>query len=838
MRKSILILLTALLLMPLGVDAAGKKKSKARKVYMTYVLHGNMNYDRYVRPVIWKEFPVIYDGLLDFMDAHPDFKGQLQFSGQTFGSMVQCAPEVIAHARRIHERGQLNFTGTFYSEPVNVNMDGETNFRCARLGTRIIEDAIGETDGFYLQERAYHPQLPWILNHSRVSWTPVITGEEDFFPFRLRGMDGSVSVCVPITRDDFIAKAKVAPKNALIAIEEDYEIPQTFTKAYAQAEAFNASQKEVQIEWITVKEYIQLFGLGPERYIDHSAKANEMDKGTYSRWTADPLDIVVQNETNRAMDRFRLADAADAFAYTLLREALDTPLDWNDITLEPDPLAWNIERADLYPEHEKYLTRRGETTLLSKADHLLLWAVNSDAKGWFPLYEKRRERMHSLQSSTQLSEAVLGKAADALGARLNAAGCEDYYLVFNLEAARKAPISLESDFPCTLYDLGTDTPLKGTCVYDGAHYTVTAEADLPAYGYTVIGTRRAKTDTPVWKEGNSVSNGFFTLTASQGKVTLSGGGRSVEMALDDFQLHALAHMDRGDADDTWRPAKEYGDARISICTDGLYPRLRIDRQPDWLVHFAQVYTLREGQVDCEITFDFPHPTVVRKEGQGPQGKNNFSPEGLDLLIRTGAPGTIGYDIPFGISEYKQPGTHWFCLLSSCFLQQSGGGWLLTPKTGEQAFAANLDTGELTLYLGASTTSGPIREMGLKYRSATDVDHDIEWYAEPFHGIYKHQFTLKPFGGTWQQAHLPREMRTLGKDVWIRRIRPSGTGSLPLRQTLLEGIPANVDVTSVSRADGPLQIRLNEREGLSTEVTLRIGEQTRTATLPPFGIVTL
>ena len=140
-----------------SVPAEGKS---VRTVYMTYILHGNMNYDRYVRPVIWKEFPVIYDNLLSFMDEHPQFRGQVQFSGQTFGSLMQAAPEVIAHAKAIHDRGQLNFTGTFYSEPVNVNMDGETNFRCAWLGTKIIEDNVGETDGFYLQERAYHPQLP------------------------------------------------------------------------------------------------------------------------------------------------------------------------------------------------------------------------------------------------------------------------------------------------------------------------------------------------------------------------------------------------------------------------------------------------------------------------------------------------------------------------------------------------------------------------------------------------------------------------------------------------------------------------------------------------------
>ena len=104
-------ILTAVALLMLGMASAEKKT-----VYVSYILHGNMNYDRYVRPTIWKEFPRIYDGLLDFMDEHPDFKGQLQFSGQTLGSLLQTAPEVAQHALDIHRRGQLNFTGTFYSE--------------------------------------------------------------------------------------------------------------------------------------------------------------------------------------------------------------------------------------------------------------------------------------------------------------------------------------------------------------------------------------------------------------------------------------------------------------------------------------------------------------------------------------------------------------------------------------------------------------------------------------------------------------------------------------------------------------------------------------------------
>ena len=256
--------LLALLLLVSGIQmhSATRKTSRPRVVYMTYILHGNMNYDRYVRPTIWKEFPVIYDNLMDFMDEHPDFCGQMQLSGQTLNSLRQAAPQVIQHALEIHRRGQLNFTGTFYSEPVNVNMDGETNYRCAWLGTRIVESITGEkTDGFYLQERAYHPQMPYILEHADVTWTPIITNDDSWRPFRLRGLDGSLSVCLPVTRGDFIERVIKAPAKSLITLEEDYEIPQAFTTAYDKAAHFNRSQDSVRIEWITAKEYIRRFGV-------------------------------------------------------------------------------------------------------------------------------------------------------------------------------------------------------------------------------------------------------------------------------------------------------------------------------------------------------------------------------------------------------------------------------------------------------------------------------------------------------------------------------------------------------------------------------------------------
>ena len=837
MRRFASILWTIFAVMLLSMGEAYCRKPQERTVYMTYILHGNMNYDRYVRPVIWKEFPVIYDNLLTFMDEHPDFKGQIQFSGQTFGSLLQTAPEVIEHAKKIHARGgQLNFTGTFYSEPVNVNMDGETNYRCAWLGTRIIEDNIGHTDGFYLQERAYHPQLPWILNHSGVSWTPVITNDGSWFPFRLKGLDGSVSVCVPVTRDDFIQRVESAPENALITIEEDYEIPQTFFMAYNRVRQFNETHPDIRIEWITVEEYIRRFGIRDEKFIDHCAMADSPDRGTYSRWTADPLDIVVQHHTNMAMNDFRLANAVDALSCNLLGIKADVPLEESGITMTCEPLAWNIEKADLYPEHEKYLMREGRTTVLSKADHLLLWAVNSDAKGWFPLYEKRRERMNSLENSSNLSRYVINKVIESLASGMESSDYDGYYIVVNPEAERMACVEIDVDEPCLAYEISTGALLRSNCVSDGRCCRLEAEVHLPEYGYTVIGIRRTEPNRENWIPGHMIEHLGISVRSSGDTLVVDTPQRRFSISLEPFYVKALAYMDAGELAEEWRESGQYGQVRTSVCLDGIYPKMKMEWQPDYLVHVCQIITLKDRSLECSMTFEFPHPTVVRKvfiDG----GRTNFRPEGLDLVVDTSEPCHVGYDIPFGISEISRPGMSYLCALTSCFLNFENGGLLVCPGTGEQAFSLNADEGRLTMFLGTSTTSGPIREMGLTIPDQTTAIHDFEWYAEPFHGTYTHKYSIIPFERDWQNAHVPAKMRAVNQAPYIRRICPGG-GKLPYRCSVIEGLPSNVEITSISLKDGKLEIRVNEREGRETSVRFKVGNKTFFGKIPAFGIVTL
>jgi len=831
--KRILIILAALALMT-GVQAAPKKTKAKKTVYVSYILHGNMNYDRYVRPTIWKEFPVIYDNLLDFMDEHQDFSGQLQFSGQTISSLMQCAPEVVDHALAIHNRGQLNFTGTFYSEPVNVNMDGETNYRCCWLGTRIVEDIVGETDGFYLQERAYHPQLPWIFNHSKVSWTPVITGNDaDVKPFKLIGMDGSESVCVPITRDRLLEKIAAAPKNSLFTIEEDYEIPQSFTSTYAKVAKFNEENNEgIEVKWITVKEYIKKFGLGESRYVDHSAKASNRDNGTYSRWTADPLDIVVQNATNKAMADFRAARIIDALVQDRLGVKSDVLLAESDINLIHDPLVWNIERAEIYPGIvEKYLSDDGKPTLLSNAENLLLWAVNSDAKGWFPLYEKRRERINSFENSSLLSNTVINTAMDALASELKVDGtCEKYYLVANMEAARTKAVELTSKTPVEVYDCADGSLIPSESVFASGQYVVNFKLDLPSYGYKTVGLRTiSKASRDCWEDGTVITAEGVSVSSKGDKVELLLNGKKVTLSMDDFQIKALAQMREGKGDDQWRAAKEYGQARVSV-RKGLKPQLRIERQLDWLLHLQQLFTIVDGKVFCDVSFVFPHPTLVRKEGEG----DMFDPRGLSLIVDTFEKGLVHYDIPFGISSYDSKTTAYLCPLSTCFLQQESGGLVVSPQTGEQAFSCDADQGRMTLHLGASTVSGPIRDVDLEFEDKTTVNHELAWYLEPFHGQYDHRIVFYAYEGDWKDAHIPASIREVSSPVYFREFTPSA-GSLPAQLSLLSIDKANVELTSAKCRDAVLSLRLNEREGLQTKTSVTIGDKTIQADLHSFGI---
>lgn len=815
-----------------------------KKVYMTYILHGNMNYDRYVKSRIWDEFPVIYNNLLNYLEEHPQYKGQLQLSGQTYESLKQVAPYVIENAEKLHKRGQINYTGTFYSEPVNVSIDGETNLRCMRLGTEIIARELGSTDGFYLQERAYHAQLPWILNETNVTWVPVKTGDDSFFPFKMSGMDGSTTICVPnITRGNFPGILEQAPPNSLLTIEGDYEIPQSFGVIFDRVNLYLEDHPEIEVEWITVKEYIEKFGVKEERFVDHTALARHINHGTYSRWTADPLDIIVQDYTNKAMNDFRAANMMNSLCRKLYDLNLDLPYTESDVSMIYDPLAWAIASTADYPEVEQtYLAREGIVTMLSKTEHLLVWAVNSDSRGWYPLYEKRRERINSLENCSLLSNDIINRGLESIAENLDVPGYDRTYILFNPRPARTEVVSFRSGIAYSGY-LGDGTPLRSFCYAEGPEIITDVEVELPAYGYTVVALKEKQDEEKSgWGSGNEIRNDRISITADENTVAIDYEGRKLDLSLDDFKIRVLAEIVRGDQSEyTWRDAEQYGPTRIAVNTDGLYPRLRIDRQIDWLVHMQQVFTLLPDRVYFTTDFDFPHPTLVRETGKANSSNLSiFQPGGLNLRITAGEAGRVYYNIPYGSSPHLMDSLSYFCSLHSGILEaESGAGYILTGGTGEQAYFTNPLEGVLGVYMGASTASGPVKDAGLEIVSDIRVNHEESWYAEPFHGKYHHNFMLLPYSEGWREADAFTEASNFLNAPYVKEFIPSDKASGRDYEKSLLGVDGDgIEVTSMEYVDGVLELRLNERENKAVKTSVALGDMKKKIKMPANGIVTV
>jgi hypothetical protein len=227
--------------------------------------------------------------------------------------------------------------------------------------------------------------------------------------------------------------------------------------------------------------------------------------------------------------------------------SIDEPYSSSDVSLIEDPLIWNIERAELYPDVEpKYLARNGSVTLLSKAEHLLLWAVNSDSKGWFPLYEKRRERINSFENSCNLSQALIYKGMDWIGSQIKFSGYDKYFMVCNLEPQRHKIVSIQTEQPYEFFDYQSGQKLNSQTLNVGGKYSADIQILLPSYGYTIVAAKHCQgLERIEWQDGNSISAGDMTLTAQNDKIILRNGSRSVDISFDSFQIKALAEVTNG-----------------------------------------------------------------------------------------------------------------------------------------------------------------------------------------------------------------------------------------------------------------------------------------------------
>lgn len=824
-----------------------------RTIYLSFILHGNMNYDRYPASTIREKFPETYQNVLDFIEARPEFKGQMQLSGQTFKTLQQIHPDFLLQTQRLAEAGQIDVTGTFYSEPVNVSMDGETNLLTASLGTRIANEELAPSSGYFLQEYAWHPQLPWVLTEAGVDWVPIRPHQYlSHFPVLAVGLDGTriPAVIKPArnNKESIAALVENAPDNALFIIGDDYEYPPKFIQNYEYFWQYDKEHPEVNIEWILVRDYLERFPPKNELMVTHADLAGIENWDSYSRWTADPLDIEVHTWTKRAMAALRAAKIARTGSIELARSlSLNS---WKEPDVKVNAIEsvgsdswipWDIEQAEDYPSVEPgYLQREGEVTLLSRAEHLLAWAVNSDSRGWWPLFERRLERIESLQEVIHLSNELIERSlSQTAGANAKLPGSRSV-LLFNAEKERESVVVIDSRIPHKVVD--ADGAVLPSRVYrNGSQYRIESKVTLPDYGFKVLTLKPgATTHQPIWEPGDSISDGDLELEAKEDAVVLTAGERSFRIAPDPFQVRVLAELLFVDRDlSMWKDAEPYGPTRISVSTSGLYPKLRVDRQLDWTVHLRQEYELRDGQLECSWTFFMPQPTILRKVGDiGDLGREAlFKPEGLMARIESGSPGKAYYDIPFGVVDHNHPDPSYVTALNFALLQQANAGFMVVAKTGTQAIEVNQKTGSLTLALGASTGSGPVRNPEMKVTDV-DVSHERPFYQEPFQGSYHHEFAILPYDGQWEAFNAPRAARAYANEVYQFDLLPStDAAALPQEASLMQISDPTVEITMADTHTGAQNswVRVNERTGRKVQGEVNVGMKSVHYDLQPFAI---
>jgi hypothetical protein len=842
-----------------------QKKSKPKKVYFSFTLHGNMNYDRYPASTIWEKFPDAYQNVLDFIEEHPDFKGQMQLSGQTYKTMQIVHPDFLEQTKKLYEKGQIDVTGTFYSEPVNVCMDGETNLFNAWLGTTIIRNEMVEPSGFFLQEYAYNPQLPYILNQANVDWVPVrMTDFQYYTPFYLVGLDGSKIPAIQEvrkhSRDNYERLIQNAPENAIFLIGGDYEIPERFIDGYNEVKKMDEENEDIIVEWIRVRDYIKKFPPKGEVFVNNSDLAGIENWDSYSRWTTDPYDIEVHTLTKKAMLALRAAKMA-VFAGTEFARIRNIEIPGNpDRPIEElesfeidRGIDWDIEHASSYPDVEPgYLKRGGEVTLLSQAEHLLAWAVNSDSRGWWPLYERREERMESLQRVIDICEELVQNSLETITLSVSISNdLSRAMAIFNAEKARNTILEITAGLPLIITDAeGKEYVTK--IFRRGNDYILRANIDLPAYGYKVIGLKYGgKVETPVWEEGLIIENNNFKIEAKEDHVLLTTEQGTSKITIDPFQLKVLAEMifiQRNKKD--WYFPEQYGPTRVSVCTNDIYPKIRIDRQIDWAVHLRQEYELREDHINSKWRFFMTHPTLIRKDGSIDKDENDvpldiqmgkkremvFKPEGLMARIETGRAGKVFYDVPYGITDQDYPDPSYVTMLNFSLLQQDGHGLILMAKTGSQAVGVDQEKGSMALALGASNGSGPVRNPEMKVNDLT-VFHERPMYAETFKGEYNHEFAIYPFEGSWQEINPSKLVRSIVNGPYIFETevnKASSNNDIPSSASLIKLDNEDVEITSIDKKE-EFFIRLNERTGNINKGNISVGNWNKPFSMTGFEI---
>ena len=720
-----------------------------KKVYLSMILHANMLYDRFGKEEIKDKFPRMYRYIVKSIEKYPEIRVGFELSGVTVLLLKKYAPDVLDGLKRIVSEKRGFFLGSYYSDPLNMCVDEYFNYWNAWLGIGIIRKELGEPSGFYPQENSYHPGMPPMLNRLGIMWmtVPSIPNKK---PFYLKGFNNEKIVGVPteVVDPDPERLFDEYPDKSIIVPIIDSEYHPNFDEMMEKIAQMKKAGKE--IEWISITDYLEAYKPEEEQFYPPMTSVDLI----YARWITSPENIRIHEVTMEAIKLYHDAVSLKEMIKAGYEHDIDVLYEDSIIVEEKNIITAEIESVSCFSDIDReYLSTDNTVSALTRAFYLMLWAMNSDARGWYPLIQKTRERADSLITASALCRDVIDRGLHFLKQRGGYTDA-DTMVIYNphhkkdFDISIKAGKALEFDNinKNDVINLKTPAGIETIVKIQGNVKNI----EFLKYGYS------NKFDRFKWEDGKSVENAASKLSLKDYSLEYVFNNKSMTVYLN---MPALVEVKNGTVEMDFIKYFSYKPVFTEVGRK-LYPCMRIGRKLNESIYECENYTLKDDCLECEWEFYFPRDVIL--------GNLTWETNTIEAVVKGGFKKAC-CNIPGGIMEHEFKNGR-MAALNYAIADGDGGGVSIVSLTGSQGFRLNGHTGELALSLGAST-QGP---SSLPPQMAVDPEctngsgiYQFERFGYvTFRGTYRHKFVILPFSGNREDSGIDRRAELCNKNVYI------------------------------------------------------------------------
>ncbi|HXQ92341.1 MAG TPA: alpha-amylase/4-alpha-glucanotransferase domain-containing protein, partial [Nitrososphaerales archaeon] len=279
--------------------------SADRKIRLAFVIHnhqpvGNPN------TIVERIYRTSYFPFIKKLVAYPQIKTNIHYTGFLLEWLENHHPEFIGLLRRLVDRGQIEFVGGAYYEPViSVIPDSDAIGQNELLSEKIRSLFGVDPAGFWTAERAWEPNLPEILTSTKsghtviddVSFESSGLDESDCFEPYLVESRGNFVTVFPIlkklryyipfkpvaTSIAFLRDAALRNFNIAVYADDGEKFgawPSTFDRVYKEGwlESFlKTIAKQNWIETVKLSEYLKSYPATKRIYLPASTYSEMME---------------------------------------------------------------------------------------------------------------------------------------------------------------------------------------------------------------------------------------------------------------------------------------------------------------------------------------------------------------------------------------------------------------------------------------------------------------------------------------------------------------------------------------------------------------------------------